>query len=80
MQLEKPVSSVLFEDAKYDVEEILGLVAPDIRQLLDMTEVILRIVDGSRVSQFKPRFGQGILTVWAHIHGRSYSFHFEFLI
>ena len=62
------------------MEDILGLVDPDIRQGLDMTEIMLRIVDGSRMSQFKPQFGKGMLTVWAHIHGQCYSCHNIFFL
>ncbi|KAF2102487.1 ClpP/crotonase [Rhizodiscina lignyota] len=69
VQLEKPTTASVYSDAKYNMEDILGLVDPDIRQSLDMTEVTLRIVDGSRMSQFKPQFGKGMLTVWARIHG-----------
>ncbi|KAE9366312.1 ClpP/crotonase [Stipitochalara longipes BDJ] len=69
VQLEKPTTSLIYSDAKYGMEDILGLVDPDIRQGLDMIEVILRIVDGSRMSQFKPQFGRGMLTMWARIHG-----------
>ncbi|KAG0648041.1 acetyl-CoA carboxylase [Hyphodiscus hymeniophilus] len=54
---------------KFDVEDLLGIVDPDIRQPLDMMEVILRIVDDSRVEIFKPTFGKGMITAWAHIHG-----------
>jgi len=69
------MTSLIYSDAKYDMEDIFGLVDPDIRQVLDITEVILRIVDGSRISQFKPQFGKGMLTLWARIHGQCYSCH-----
>lgn len=36
---------------------------------MDMREVLLRIVDGSRLDEFKPLYGIGLLTSWAHIHG-----------
>lgn len=36
-----------------------------------MKEVLLRIVDDSRLEQFKPQFGPGIITAWAHIHGEN---------
>jgi acetyl-CoA carboxylase carboxyltransferase component len=59
----------MYANSTYSMDEILGLVDPDIRQPLDMLEVVLRLVDGSRISQFKPQFGRGMLTVWARIHG-----------
>jgi acetyl-CoA carboxylase carboxyltransferase component len=36
---------------------------------LDMMEVLLRVVDDSRIELFKPLFGKGIITAWAYIHG-----------
>lgn len=54
----------------YDSEELFGIVNPDIRMPMDMLEIILRLVDGSRVEQFKPNFGTGMITAWAHIQGR----------
>ncbi|CZR54815.1 related to methylcrotonyl-CoA carboxylase beta chain, mitochondrial precursor [Phialocephala subalpina] len=57
-------------EPKYDAEDLLSIVNPDIRLPLDMKEVLLRIVDDSRLKQFKPQFGPGIITAWAHIHGR----------
>ena len=56
-------------EPKYNIEDILGIVDPDIRLPLDMMEVLLRIVDDSRIMPFKPRFGKGMITAWANIHG-----------
>jgi acetyl-CoA carboxylase carboxyltransferase component len=55
---------------RYDPEELLGIINPDIRQPMDMMEIILRIVDDSRLNVFKPSFGKAMITAWAHIHGR----------
>lgn len=46
---------------------------PDIRKPLDMKEALLRIVDDSRMSLFKPNYGPNLLTVWAQIMGRTLS-------
>jgi acetyl-CoA carboxylase carboxyltransferase component len=35
----------------------------------DPREVIARIVDGSRFSEFKPLYGNTLVCGWAHIHG-----------
>jgi acetyl-CoA carboxylase carboxyltransferase component len=37
---------------------------------MNMMEIMLRIVDGSKVEQFKPDFGKNLITAWARIHGR----------
>lgn len=52
-----------------DPEELLGLVARDLRGSLDIREVILRIVDGSRFEDWKPRYGPTLVCGWASVHG-----------
>ncbi|KAJ5390800.1 ClpP/crotonase [Penicillium cataractarum] len=54
---------------RYPIEDLLSLVNPDIRKPFDMNEVLLRIVDDSRLSVFKPKYGPNIITAWAHIMG-----------
>lgn len=56
---------------RYPIGDLLSLVNPDIRKPFDMNEVLLRIVDDSRLSVFKPKYGPNIITAWAHIMGRS---------
>ncbi|MBV0892282.1 methylcrotonoyl-CoA carboxylase [Paracoccus sp. Z118] len=53
----------------YDPEEILGVVPADLRTPYDIREVIARVVDGSRFDEFKPRFGETLVTGFAHIEG-----------
>lgn len=59
---------------RYPVEDLLSLVDPDIRKPFDMREVLLRIVDDSRLLQFKPKYGPSIITARAHIMGE-YALH-----
>ena len=56
-------------DPRYPAEDIFALVNPDIRKPFDMQEVILRIVDDSRLSIFKPKYGPTLFCGWASIHG-----------
>jgi acetyl-CoA carboxylase carboxyltransferase component len=53
----------------YDPDDLLGIVAKDLRQPFDMREVIARVVDGSRFEEFKPLYGPTLVTGWASIHG-----------
>ena len=53
----------------YDPEDLLGIASADIRQPFDQHEVINRIVDGSRFSEFKPLYGRTLICGWAFIHG-----------
>lgn len=55
---------------RYPIEDLLSLVNPDIRKPFDMREVLLRIVDDSRLLQFKPQYGPSIITARAHILGQ----------
>jgi len=57
------------EEPAYDPDEILGAVPADLRTPYDIREVIARTVDGSRFDEFKPRFGETIVTGFAHIMG-----------
>ncbi|KAF7561554.1 hypothetical protein G7046_g2583 [Stylonectria norvegica] len=49
---------------RYHVDDILSLINPDIRKPFDMREVLLRIVDDSRILSFKPKFGPNLMTSW----------------
>ena len=57
------------EDPAYDPSELLGIVPADTRQPYDIREVIMRVVDGSRFDEFKPRFGETLVTGFAHLKG-----------
>ncbi|WP_374421905.1 carboxyl transferase domain-containing protein [Paracoccus sp. (in: a-proteobacteria)] len=52
-----------------DPEEILGVVPADLRTPYDIREVIARVVDGSRFDEFKARFGETLVTGFAHVEG-----------
>ena len=53
----------------YDPTEITGVVPADLRTPYDIREVIARIVDGSRFDEFKARYGETLVTGFAHIWG-----------
>jgi acetyl-CoA carboxylase carboxyltransferase component len=66
----QPIQGLLSpREPRYPVEDLLSLVNPDIRKPFDMLEVLLRIVDDSRLSVFKPKYGTNMITAWAHIQG-----------
>ncbi|KAK5738941.1 hypothetical protein LTR17_005667 [Elasticomyces elasticus] len=56
---------------RYPAEDLLYLVDPDIRKPFDMKEVILRLVDDSRFSAFKPGFGTNLMAGFAQIFGHN---------
>ncbi|MGQ9908062.1 MAG: acyl-CoA carboxylase subunit beta [Candidatus Flexifilum sp.] len=54
----------------YDPDELLGIVPIDtIRQPLDMREVLARLLDGSRLFEFKPDYGDTLVCGHGHING-----------
>ena len=57
------------EEPLYDAEELLGIVPADIRKPIDARELIARVVDGSKFSEFKPNYGTTLITGYAKVHG-----------
>ena len=57
------------DDPRYDEEELLGIVPPDLRTPFDPRDVVARVVDGSDFDEFKPRYGASLVTGWARVHG-----------
>lgn len=53
----------------YDPEELLGIVSADVRRPFEAREVIARLVDGSEFTEFKPLYGETLVTGFARIHG-----------
>lgn len=64
-----PEPSLAAEEPVHDPEELLGLVSRDLKQAVDVREVLARVVDGSRFEEFKPRYGPTLVCGWASIHG-----------
>ena len=54
---------------KYVAEELYGVIPTDTRKPFDVREIIARIVDGSEMHEFKPRYGTTLVCGFAHIEG-----------
>jgi len=52
-----------------DPAELYGLIPDDHRTQVDARELIARIVDGSRLDEFKERYGETLVCGWAAIEG-----------
>lgn len=57
------------EPPAHDPEELLGLVARDLRQPLDVREVVARVADGSRFEEYKALYGPTLVCGWASVCG-----------
>jgi acetyl-CoA carboxylase carboxyltransferase component len=53
----------------YDPGELYGIVPEDSRTGYDVREVIARIVDSSRLHEFKPLYGETLVCGFAHVAG-----------
>jgi len=65
---EKPPARSFLEPI-YDADEIAGVIPCDYRTPYDMRELVARIVDGSNMLDFKPRFGASTVCLQADIYG-----------
>jgi 3-methylcrotonyl-CoA carboxylase beta subunit len=57
------------EEPLYDAEELYGIVPQDYRQGYDVREIIARLVDGSRLHEFKQLYGETLVCGFARIMG-----------
>ena len=64
-----PAASLQSDEPVYDAEELLGIVSRDLRQSVDVRDVLARVVDGSRFEEFKTRYGTTLVCGWASVHG-----------
>ncbi|HET9082202.1 MAG TPA: carboxyl transferase domain-containing protein [Trebonia sp.] len=65
----RPWDVVPAEEPLADPRELYGVVPADLRTPYDVHEVIARITDGSRFSEFKADYGATLVTGFARIYG-----------
>ena len=53
----------------YDPAELYGIIPTTFRVLYDVREVIARLVDGSRLREFKARYGETLVCGFARLYG-----------
>lgn len=57
------------EEPIYDPQELYGILPADPRKQYDVRELVARIVDGSRLDEWKQRYGTTLVCGFAHIMG-----------
>ena len=57
------------EEPLYDPKEIAGILPVNLKTPYDIRELIARLVDGSRLHEFKPLFGTTLVCGFAHLQG-----------
>jgi len=58
------------EDPKWSLNDLYGIVGADLKRSYDSREVIARIVDGSKFDEFKPLYGDTLVTGFARLYGQ----------
>jgi len=56
-------------DPLFPATDLPGLIPADTRQPMDAREIIARLVDGSDFDEFKPLYGETLVTGFAHLAG-----------
>ena len=64
-----PAAGHGFAEPSYDSDELIGLMPADLRQPVDMREIVARIVDGSEFLEFSARYGPATLCLTARLGG-----------
>jgi acetyl-CoA carboxylase carboxyltransferase component len=57
------------DEPLYPSEELLGCAATDAKRAVEVREILARVLDGSRFSEFKPLYGTTLVTGWGSIAG-----------
>lgn len=68
----KPHSPVVCRDVidpLYSAQDMYGVIPADSRYPFDVREIIMRIVDGSELDEFKALYGKTLVCGFAHIQG-----------
>ena len=64
-----PPPSYVADEPVHNPEGLMGMVSRDLKQPVDVKEIIGRVVDGSRFEEFKPRYGPTMVCGFATLHG-----------
>jgi acetyl-CoA carboxylase carboxyltransferase component len=57
------------EEPLYAPDELYGLLPRDLKRPLEIREVLARLLDGSRLHEFKPRYGSTLVCGFGRLHG-----------
>lgn len=60
-----------FEPPIYNGEDLYAIVDHDLQKPYDIREVIARIFDGSRFSEFKKKYGETLVCGFAKLYGKT---------
>jgi acetyl-CoA carboxylase carboxyltransferase component len=64
-----PGPSLVADDPLYPAEQLRGCAAAQTRRTVEVRDILARVLDGSRFSEFKPLYGSSLVTGWGSIAG-----------
>jgi acyl-CoA carboxylase subunit beta len=64
-----PAPAASYDEPRYDIDDLLGIVPTDLREPFDPRDVLARILDGSEFDEFKPLYGASLVTGFGQLHG-----------
>lgn len=65
----RPTDQIESQEPVYALEELYSLVPSQSKQQMNMREVLARLLDGSKLHEFKARYGTTLICGFARIHG-----------
>jgi 3-methylcrotonyl-CoA carboxylase beta subunit len=65
----RPWDTAPAQEPAYPADSLYGVLPADLRTPYDVHEVIARVVDGSRLAEFKAEYGATLVTGFARIYG-----------
>lgn len=60
-----------FEPPLYSAEDLYGIIDRDIMKPFDVREVIARVFDGSKLDEFKKKYGETLVCGFAKLYGKT---------
>lgn len=60
-----------YESPLYNSEDLYGIIDNDLQKTFDVREVIARIFDGSKLDEFKKKFGETLVCGFAKLYGKT---------
>lgn len=60
-----------FEPPLYDPEELYGIANEDLTKSMDVREIIARIFDGSKLDEFKKKYGETLVCGFSKLYGKT---------
>ncbi len=66
---QQPIQNSEIKEPLYPINQLYGIAPVDLKKPIDIYEIIMRIVDGSKFQEFKARYAPTLVTGFAHIMG-----------